>query len=75
MVALLLYAIAAVMLVVGISLWIQSQSIPLDPVAQKQSRDLASPPQAMPLGDPQSVSVIEQLERQFRNSPSHNPDA
>lgn len=66
MLALLLYAVALVMLVIGISLWLQSSQTPL-PQADGGS-DIEKPL------DPQQVSVIEQLERQFRNSPSHNPD-
>ncbi|NJL98743.1 MAG: hypothetical protein HC924_07980 [Synechococcaceae cyanobacterium SM2_3_2] len=69
MLALLLYAIALVMLVIGVSLWLQSvhSAHPEGKMAPDPDRDLDR--------NPQQVGVIEQLERQFRNSPSHNPEA
>ncbi len=72
MLALLLYAVALVMLVIGISLWLQSSQLTL-PQTELPQADGGSDVEK-PL-DPRQVSVIEQLERQFRNSPSHNPDS
>ena len=69
MLALLLYAIALVMLVIGVSLWLQSvqSARPDGTMAPEPDQDLDR--------NPKQVGVIEQLERQFRNSPSHNPEA
>ncbi|MGF1574332.1 MAG: hypothetical protein ACFCU9_00065 [Cyanophyceae cyanobacterium] len=69
MLALLLYAIALVMLVIGVSLWLQSVQS-----AHPSGRMAPEPDQEIDR-NPQQVGVIEQLERQFRNSPSHNPEA
>ncbi|MEN9203464.1 MAG: hypothetical protein Q6K80_07750 [Thermostichus sp. DG_1_6_bins_120] len=65
-----LYAAALVLLLTGLVVWAASKQLPPD-----------APDSGVPDGGPMGessealpASILEQLERQYRNSPSYNPD-
>jgi hypothetical protein len=62
-----LYAAAIVLLLTGWVVWATSRHVGLDTELQA-----SAPPEEHPEAPP--ASILEQLERQYRNSPSYNAD-
>ncbi|MGY2753077.1 hypothetical protein ACVW0Q_001373 [Thermostichus sp. MS-CIW-21] len=68
-IAAFLYAAALVLLLIAGVVWATSQPANLETEPQA-----GAPPEEPPATPSVPVSIVEQLERQYRNSPSYRPD-